>query len=60
MKLQERVEGMDYPPRVVLQAHDGADPSGPGQVKCFLGQNLILEHTLAHETHRNHELGEFL
>ena len=60
MKLQERVEGMDYPPRVVLQAHDGEDPSGPGQVKCFLGQKLILEHTFIHETPSKHKLGEFL
>ena len=59
MKLQERVEGKDYPPRVVLQTHDGADPSGPGKVKCFLGQKLILERTLAHETHSKHKVGEF-
>lgn len=60
MKLQTRVEGMDYPPRVVLQAHDGEDPSGPGQVKCVLGQKLILERTFAHEAPSKHELGELL
>ena len=55
MELQERVEGKDYPPRVVLQAHNGADPSGLVQVKFHLCQTLVLEHVFS-----KNPLGEFL
>ena len=45
MELQERVQDTKtYPPRVLLQAPNGEDPSGWIQVKCQLCQTQVLEH----------------
>ena len=59
IQLQERVQGMSYPPRVVLQAPNGEDPSGLVQVKCALCETLVMEHTFTSESPTKHQLGEF-
>ena len=60
MELQERVQDTkDYPPKVVLQAQNGEDPSGQVQVKCNLCQTQVLEHTWTCAPPSKYQVGEF-